>query len=650
MLRGARQHGVAQPDQHKQHKGIRDRRGPEHVQWQPDRRQRLRRDHCQGRRKHDRPGEQDPRQPELRRSGLPWPTARGSRRTRSTAPPGRDRSGRGANNNQTSPVVTSAAGSGSNIEVQGTLTSAASTTFRLEFFRSPTCNSSGSGEGAAFLGSSTEVTDGGGNLSFDLAVPASGSGSGRHGHRDRSGGQHLGVLAVRDALPVAVTVDGSAVQTGPRRRQPERPRHRGLGDLGQRQRRHEHVARARFAQARRQRDQLADEHRSQPVGRPARARAVPGSRTVLLRLGERHRTDERGARDRRPPARRRDAAPQHPQPRLRVRRPRGHADPDASRLRRHESGRRHAHRDPVRRIGGAIRRCAAPGHRPAVGGLHDHATPPPRRTRRCTSTGSRRADNCSIDLHCDNAAIYAVALRRRRRTSSTRPTTTTTAPATRPTARCARRSTPPTPRPRRAWPGSRSPSRAAARSRSRCSARRCRRSPCRSRSTGRPSPASRRDDGGDAERRRRRRMQTAWCSRRARTARRSAASRSATSTRAVRPASASSRTATRSSATTSARPTTGPAPQLNWKASSSRATTTRSAARTPATATSSRATATPASRRQARRRARRERRRRQLHRSQCNRPDALCKRRHRRRGSMSASTKSSAARRLPTAT
>ena len=84
----------------------------------------------------------------------------------------------GANNDQTSPVVTSAAGSGSNIEVQGTLTSAPSTTFTVEFFRSPTCNSSGSGEGATYLGSSTEVvTDSGGNASFDLSVPASGSGS-----------------------------------------------------------------------------------------------------------------------------------------------------------------------------------------------------------------------------------------------------------------------------------------------------------------------------------------------------------------------------------------------------------------------------------------------------------------------------------------
>ncbi len=84
----------------------------------------------------------------------------------------------GANNDQASPVVTSAAGSGSNIEVQGTLTSTPSTTFTVEFFRSPTCNSSGSGEGATYLGSSTEVvTDGGGNASFDVPVPASGAGT-----------------------------------------------------------------------------------------------------------------------------------------------------------------------------------------------------------------------------------------------------------------------------------------------------------------------------------------------------------------------------------------------------------------------------------------------------------------------------------------
>ena len=53
------------------------------------------------------------------------------------------------------------------------------------------------------------------------------------------------------------------------------------------------------AQARRQRDQLADEHRSGAVGRPARARAVrPPAAFVpfYLRLGERNDADERVAR------------------------------------------------------------------------------------------------------------------------------------------------------------------------------------------------------------------------------------------------------------------------------------------------------------------------------------------------------------------
>ncbi len=79
----------------------------------------------------------------------------------------------GANNNQTAPSLTSATGSGANIQVQGTLASAASTAFRLEFFRSQSCSN---GAGEAFLGATTQSTDGSGNLSFNLAVPASGNG------------------------------------------------------------------------------------------------------------------------------------------------------------------------------------------------------------------------------------------------------------------------------------------------------------------------------------------------------------------------------------------------------------------------------------------------------------------------------------------
>ena len=184
--------------------------------------------------------------------------------------------------------------------------------------------------------------------------------------------------------------------------------------------------------------------------------------------------------------------PEHAQPRFRLRRARGHAYPHASRLRRHQPRRRHPHCNPVRRLGDPVRRCAAAGRRPALGGLHDYVRRglgEPEAARRLGGD----SDNCAAAdiFFCDNAAIWAVALQApQTRMSSTRPPTTTTAPATPPTAHCARRSTPPTPRPLRASQASRSPSPAATRSRSRCSDRRCRRSPCRSRSTARPSPAS----------------------------------------------------------------------------------------------------------------------------------------------------------------
>jgi hypothetical protein len=71
----------------------------------------------------------------------------------------------GANNKQNYPVLTSAL-SGS-IRVQGTLNSTAGTTFRLEFFSNPACDTTGRGEGKTFLGNTSVTTDGSGNASFD---------------------------------------------------------------------------------------------------------------------------------------------------------------------------------------------------------------------------------------------------------------------------------------------------------------------------------------------------------------------------------------------------------------------------------------------------------------------------------------------------
>ena len=71
----------------------------------------------------------------------------------------------GANNLQNFPVIT-AAQSGST-RVIGTFNSTASTTFRLEFFNSPTVDPSGSGEGQFFVGAVNVLTDGSGNAVFD---------------------------------------------------------------------------------------------------------------------------------------------------------------------------------------------------------------------------------------------------------------------------------------------------------------------------------------------------------------------------------------------------------------------------------------------------------------------------------------------------
>ncbi|MDO8615106.1 MAG: thrombospondin type 3 repeat-containing protein [Dehalococcoidia bacterium] len=75
----------------------------------------------------------------------------------------------GANNLQNFPVLTSATTGSTTI--QGTLNSTASTQFRLEFFSSAACDSSGNGEGASFIGSTTVTTDGSGNANIDVTFP-----------------------------------------------------------------------------------------------------------------------------------------------------------------------------------------------------------------------------------------------------------------------------------------------------------------------------------------------------------------------------------------------------------------------------------------------------------------------------------------------
>jgi uncharacterized repeat protein (TIGR01451 family)/CSLREA domain-containing protein len=74
----------------------------------------------------------------------------------------------GANNLQNFPVLTSANSSGGSITIQGTFNSTAGTNFTLEFFSNSTCNVSGNGEGATFLGSTLVTTDPAGNASINI--------------------------------------------------------------------------------------------------------------------------------------------------------------------------------------------------------------------------------------------------------------------------------------------------------------------------------------------------------------------------------------------------------------------------------------------------------------------------------------------------
>lgn len=77
----------------------------------------------------------------------------------------------GGNGLQNYPVLQSATPAGAALHVVGTLNSNPSSSFRLEFFASPQCDSSGFGEGLAFLGSTAVVTAAGGDASFDVTLP-----------------------------------------------------------------------------------------------------------------------------------------------------------------------------------------------------------------------------------------------------------------------------------------------------------------------------------------------------------------------------------------------------------------------------------------------------------------------------------------------
>lgn len=76
----------------------------------------------------------------------------------------------GANQLQNYPVLTQSV-SGNGTGVRGTLNSTASTTFNVQFFGSPSCDSSGNGEGQIFLGEKTVTTSNTCSGSFVASLP-----------------------------------------------------------------------------------------------------------------------------------------------------------------------------------------------------------------------------------------------------------------------------------------------------------------------------------------------------------------------------------------------------------------------------------------------------------------------------------------------
>jgi hypothetical protein len=77
----------------------------------------------------------------------------------------------GPNNLQNYPVITSVFSAGGNTSIQGTLNSAPSTTFRVEFFDNPQCDPLGNGEGQTFIGSADIPTDANCNATIDVNLP-----------------------------------------------------------------------------------------------------------------------------------------------------------------------------------------------------------------------------------------------------------------------------------------------------------------------------------------------------------------------------------------------------------------------------------------------------------------------------------------------
>jgi hypothetical protein len=77
----------------------------------------------------------------------------------------------GPNDLQNFPVLASATATPVSLTVSGSLSSQASTTYRVEFFASEACDSTGHGEGRRFLGFTAVTTGGGGAAGFNEVLP-----------------------------------------------------------------------------------------------------------------------------------------------------------------------------------------------------------------------------------------------------------------------------------------------------------------------------------------------------------------------------------------------------------------------------------------------------------------------------------------------
>jgi titin len=82
----------------------------------------------------------------------------------------------GQNGVQNFPTFSATHQSGSSTRVAGTLDSTAGTTFTVDFYASPSCDSLGFGEGATWLGSTNVTTDGSCVGSFNLLLPVPATG------------------------------------------------------------------------------------------------------------------------------------------------------------------------------------------------------------------------------------------------------------------------------------------------------------------------------------------------------------------------------------------------------------------------------------------------------------------------------------------